>query len=98
LGHLGEGRNGTAELFKIIADENLPKPTRPSQQAGSRFYGHFSRAADSDFQSLRGDIKSLFGASVSGDKNPVPDSTRKKVREGLARQARKKSRSARRPD
>jgi hypothetical protein len=29
-----------------------------------------------------------FGASVSGDKNPVPNSTRKKVREGLARQAR----------
>ena len=24
-----------------------------------------------------------FGASVSGDKNPVPDSTRKKVREGF---------------
>jgi hypothetical protein len=39
-------------------------------------------AGFSDFRSLHGDIV-ISGASVSGDKNPVPDSTRKKVREGF---------------
>jgi hypothetical protein len=37
--HLGEGRNGTAELFKIIADENHGRGGRGIliSSAGSRF-------------------------------------------------------------
>jgi hypothetical protein len=40
--------------------------------------GHFPRVVVSDFRSLRGDIvsRSLFGASVSGGKNLVPNSVR----------------------
>ena len=46
------------------------------QERASRSCGHLSRAVVSDFRSLRGDIvfRLPFGAQVSGDRNPVPNS------------------------
>jgi hypothetical protein len=49
------------------------------QPTDNRLWGHVV-AKEQDARN-QGEVP--FGASVSGDKNPVPDSTRKKVREGF---------------
>ena len=60
-------------------------PQLIARKQKSRFCGHFSGVVVSDFRSLRGDIvsRSLFGASVSGGKNPVPNSVRASAVIGL---------------
>ena len=86
-------RGATAQpsCSRSLPTRTLPKPTRPSQQTGRPLLRAFLARGSLRFpvSARRYRLKSLFGASVSGDKNPVPNSTRKKVREGLARQARK---------